>query len=160
MAIKLFLTANDIPKHTSLSGNIDIDSLNPFIYISQKTQIKRILGNDLYDKILTDLENETPLTGDYLTLFNDYVIDMLVYFSTANYLSFGSYKITNNGINKPLIDGGTSTDFKEVNTLIERYKQLATDVELNFYEYMKTITIPEWGVEEENKEQTQIIRFY
>ena len=81
--IKLWLKENDIPILTGFAGNIDSDSLKPFIFIAQTTDLKRVLGLNLYDKIDT-LYIAGTLTGEYKTIFDNYIIDMLVYFSCSH----------------------------------------------------------------------------
>jgi len=157
--VKLLLNANDIPTLTAFSGNIDADSLKPHIYTAQTTQIKRVLGVELYDKIMTDYASDT-LAGDYLTIYNDYIVDMLTYYSCMNYMAFGGYKTSNNGIFKMNNEGGQVVDVKEVNILIDRYRELAVNIENQFYAFMKTITIPEWIESTEDEDNNQIIGWY
>lgn len=158
--ITLLLKKNDIPALTALSGNIDADSLNPFIGTAQTNDIKRILGAELYDKIVEDYDNDN-LTGDYKTIYEDYVVNMLVYFSVTYYISFGSYKITNNGIHKPTFEGGQTVDSKEVNGLIGRYRELATTLELQFYDYMKTVDVEEYSRTQDDEDKNNpIIPWY
>ena len=38
------------------------------------------------------------LTGNYLTLVNDFIQPMLIHFSMAEYLPFASYTIANGGV--------------------------------------------------------------
>lgn len=154
----LLLRANDIPELTSFSGNIDADRLKPFIYIAQSNDIKRVLGVELYNKILEDFKNDA-LTGDYLTIYNNYVIDMLVYYSCSAYMAFGGYKISNSGVYKTAADGGTAIDYKETEVLIARYKQLAASVEQNFYKYISTINLPEYAISTD-KGDNKIIPWY
>lgn len=141
--IKLLLTQSDIPSLTSFSGNIDADAIKPYIYLAQKNDIKRILGLELYNKIYNDYVSGS-LDGEYKIIYNDYVLEMLVFFACSKYMTFGGYKTTNNGIHKINIDGALVPDPKEVNKLAAEYKSLANSSETNFYEYMKTITLPEW----------------
>lgn len=143
--IKLLLKDTDIPSLTSFNGNIDADAIKPYIYLSQKNDIRRILGLDLYAKIYDDYVAGT-LEGGYKIIYDDYVLEMLVFFSCAKFMLFGGYKTTNNGIHKVNIDGALVPDPKEVNKLSAEYKSLASSSELNFYEYMKTINIPEWTI--------------
>jgi len=75
--ITLFLKENDIPALTSFSGNIDADSLKPHIFTAQTNDIKRILGTDLYNKMLADYEADA-LTGLYKTIYEDYLVPMEV----------------------------------------------------------------------------------
>ena len=136
--ITLWLNSSDIPSLTAFSGNIDADSLKPHIYTAQTTDLKRVLGLSLYNKINEDYIAGT-LDGIYKTIYDDYIVDMLTYFSCTNYMAFGGYKTSNKGVYK---EG--NVDAKEVDVLIGRYKQLGTNVEYNFYDYMKTISINEW----------------
>lgn len=156
---KLWLTQNDISEKTAFSGNIDADSLIPFVQMAQKNDLKRILGLNLYNKIDDDIQNDTPLTGDYLTIFNEYAVDLLVYYSCTNYMGFGGYKTANAGIFKQIGDNVTPVDFKEVDVLIGRYRQLAVNVETAFYDYIKTINIPEWNLTTETSSNA-IIPWY
>ena len=72
----LLLKPNDIPRLTSLSGNIDIDSIAPHVFTAQLNDVRRILGTNLYDKILSDYDADT-LANEYATIYNDYVLMML-----------------------------------------------------------------------------------
>lgn len=153
--ITLFLKETDVPFLTALSGNIDVDSLKPHIYTAQTTDIKRVLGVKLYDKIYADFVADT-LTGVYATIFNDYVIDMLVYFTCEKYMQFGGYKTTNNGIYKTTADGGQAVDYKEVAVLSSKYRQLAVNVEDNFRTFMRENQIPEFKYDT----NTNIIPWY
>lgn len=157
--IKLLLKENDIPSLTSFSGNIDADALKPYVYLAQTIELKRILGLDLYNKIYDDYTGNT-LAGEYLKLYNEYILEMLVYYSCFRYASFGSYKITNNGVHKPNVDGGQLPDVKELNTLIASYKELASSKETSFHEYMETIDIPEYQTDTDRTDTNKIIPWY
>lgn len=153
----LLLKPNDIPRLTSLSGNIDIDSIAPHVFTAQSNDIKRILGNDLYAKILTDYDADT-LANEYLTIYNDYVLMMLAYYSAYYFIGMGSYKIVNNGIVKSTIEGGTSIDMKEADVLANKYKSMAGTYEIALNEYLLTINIPEYT--QENRKETKLKIWY
>lgn len=157
--ITLLLKENDIPELTSFSGNIDADSIKPYIFLSQKNDIKRVLGLELYTKILADYETDT-LAGEYKIIYDDYVVDMLVFFSCSAYMAFGGYKTTNNGIHKVSFDSAVVVDYKEVAILISRYQQLATNAETAFYNYIKTISLPEYPQTTDDLDQNKIIQLY
>ena len=155
--IKLFLQPNDIPELTSFSGNIDIDQLKPIINIAQTTFIKRILGKDLYDKIYTDLDT---LSGEYLTILNDYIVPMTAFYTVSIYLSLSVAKVTEQGAYKRGIEGSTTLTTTELNSLADSYKGIAITYEENFREYMKTISIAEYGEDEKITETTNLIQWY
>ena len=153
----LLLNPNDIPRLTSLSGNIDIDSIAPHVFTAQLNDIKRILGTDLYDKILSDYDADT-LANEYLTIYNDYVLMMLAYYSAYYFIGMGSYKIVNNGIVKTTIEGGASIDMKEADVLANKYKSMAGTYEIGLNEYLLTINIPEYT--QENRKATKLKIWY
>lgn len=156
--ITLLVKANDIVQLSGIGGNIDTDSLNPSINIAQSTHIKRILGLELYNKILTDYKND-DLAGEYLTIYNDYISFMLSFFSVSIYLSLNNAKVSNAGTFKMNIENGTQPTPSEINTLGKNHESIAISYETNFYEYMKTIDIPEYN-KQEKKETTNLIQWY
>lgn len=141
---KLWLKNSDIPELTSISGNIDAASLLPHIYTAQTTEIKRILGLKLYNYIDEKIQAGTALDGTYLELFNEYVIDILVYYSAMNYMKFGGYKTAQSGIYKVNGDGVQTVDQREINHLVDAYRQLAVSSENQFYVYMKDKNLTEY----------------
>lgn len=160
--VTLLLNQNDIPSLTSFDGNIDADKLKPYIFLAQKNDLKKALGVALYDKILADYKSNS-LTGVYETIYNDFVVEMLVYFSCAKYMAFGGYKTSNNGIHKIAFGGAQVVDYKEVAILISRYDQLATNSETSFYEFMaleSTPDVPEFKTETNDLTENKIIPWY
>lgn len=146
----LLLKTGDIPRLTKLSGNIDIDSLVPFIYTAQKNEIKRVLGLDLYNKILTDFIADT-LADNYLIIYDEFIVDMLAYYSAANYMKFAPYQISNGGVYKHAPENAEIVDSLEVDKLITRYYSLGEGVELVFKEWIKDNPVPEYTQSCKNK---------
>lgn len=155
--MKLFLQPNDIASLTGFNGNIDNDTIKPAINTAQTTQVKRVLGTRLYDKIYTDLNT---LSGNYATIFNDYVVYMTAFFTASIYLSLSVDKVANGGVFKLSAENATNTSDAKVNTLSKNYEAIAISYENNFKEFMETITIPEWGTEEKESENTNFINWY
>jgi len=152
--MKIWLTENDIPALTSFAGNIDTDALKPFIVIAQTNDILPILGLDLYNKINTDIENNT-LEGIYLEFYDKYIIFMLAYFSCSHYIAINTSQISQNGIIKP----EQRTDLSEINRLSALYNQLGNNVFLQFKEFIRLNPVSEYKVEQVTRE-TNVIQFY
>jgi len=160
--VTLLLRQNDIPSLTSFDGNIDADKLKPYIFLSQKNDLKKALGVELFDKILADFIAD-DLTGIYKIIYDDFVVEMLVYFSASKYMAFGGYKTSNNGIHKIAFGGAQVVDYKEVAILISRYDQLATNAETSFHEFMElesTPDVPEYKTETNDPTENKIIPWY
>jgi hypothetical protein len=143
--MKLFLKTNDIAELTAFSGNIDIDKLAPMINIAQNTEVRRILGADLYNKIYTDLDT---LSGDYLTVLNEYVVYILAFHTVSVYLSLSSVEITNNETPKQVSN----------NALGDSYKQIAISYEQRLFDFLDTAQLPEFTTR--NKETTNLIQWH
>jgi len=152
---KLFITAENVKETTSISGATDNDSISQKIYYAQISDMVRVLGQSLYDKIYTDFPN---LTGDYLTIYEKYLIDMHVFYTAHYFTLFNEVKSSNVGNTILSVANGNPTT-KTVQ-LAEQYKALAISVENNFRKYMETSTIPEWTSEQQGEETTNFNDFY
>ncbi len=76
MPIALFTSENDIKKNTVIDDNVDVRLLQPTIWMAQERHIQEIVGSNLYNKLQSDIVAST-LTGDYLTLVDDYLVPAL-----------------------------------------------------------------------------------
>lgn len=74
----LITTTSQIKDLTNISDNIDVELLEPHLLIAQQMYIEPILGQALYNDILSKIENN-QLTGDTLTLVNDYITIAIAY---------------------------------------------------------------------------------
>jgi hypothetical protein len=155
MITKLFITAENVKETTSISSGTDSDSISQKIYYAQITDIVRVLGQDLYDKIYTDLPT---LTGDYLIIFDKYIIDMHVFYTAHYFTLFNEVKSSNVGNTILSPERGTPT--QKTVQLAEQYKSLAISVENNFRAYMEKSTIPEWNYCKKAEETTNFNDFY
>ena len=90
----LFCSRNDIVKRTPLGGNIDPDKIIPFVKTAQDKYLLLILGTVLFDKMQDDILAGT-LTGRYLTLQNEYIIDTIVHYAMVEALPFLAYTFGN-----------------------------------------------------------------
>ena len=140
--IKLMIQPADVIALTQLDGNIDNDNLKPFIYAAQTTHLKAFLGLKLYTKIYTDFAADT-LSGEYLIIFDEYIKDFLSYYSSALFVDFGGYKISENGLHKIAGENMTSLSETETATLSLKFTKLVANVEANFKEYVSDKNIPE-----------------
>jgi hypothetical protein len=135
MSKALFITRHDISVFTAANGNIDNDKLLPFINQAQDIHIQNYLGTDLYNKIQADIVAST-LTGNYLTLVNDYIKDMLLHWSMVEYLPYAGVNIANGGIYTKNPENSTALTKEHVDSLIERSRTTAQFYTNRFIDYM------------------------
>ena len=139
---KLIITIDDIARLSGFDGNIDNESINPFIFMAQNSEIKRILGVNLYDKIVSDYENDT-LAGNYLLIYNDYIATILAYFTCSFYLQLGVAKVSQNGVYLVTPEKTEQIFDEKTNKMAEKYEKLATGLEIKLFEVLDLLNLPE-----------------
>jgi len=121
MATTILLKENELTKNTLLGGNIDIDLYIPCIADAQRIRLEEILGETLYNKICLDFEDD-ELAGEYLTLYEGYIVPFLIAAAAVEYLLIGAYKVNNNGIFKTQPDNSVAIDKTEVDYLVNNMR--------------------------------------
>ena len=124
MAELLFVTPQEMTNSTILSGNTDTDKYLFCILNTQLTTIEPLLGSELYDKVISDIEAET-LTGLYLELYTDFIKPITKNEALAQYIEIASYMVDNAGIYKRSGENVEVVDKDEVQYLSGKYKSLA-----------------------------------
>lgn len=135
MPSAIFIKRSDLVNNTALSGSIDTDKFIQFIKIAQDIHIQNYLGTDLYNKISADIIAD-ELSGDYLTLVNDYIQPMLIHFAMTEYLPFAAYTIANGGVYKKGAENSSNVSKEEVDSLISKERDYAEYYTQRFIDYM------------------------
>jgi len=135
MATALFITRTDIVKNTILDGNVDTDKFIQYIKIAQQIYVRNYLGTKLYDKISNDILTDS-LTGNYLTLVQDYLQPMLIHYAMMDYLPFAAYQIKNGGIYKHKSENSETASKEEVDYLVQKERDMAEYYTKRFVDYM------------------------
>tara|TARA_R110000744_G_scaffold96503_2_gene186470 strand:+ start:307 stop:807 length:501 start_codon:yes stop_codon:yes gene_type:complete len=135
MAKALFVKTIEIAEYTALNGNVDVDKFKQFMWIAQELDIQNYLGTDLYDKINDDILAGT-LTGNYLTLTNEYIKPMLIHFTMVQYLPWAAYTIANQGVFKHSSENSESVSKNEVDYLIDKELSIAKHYAKRFTDYI------------------------
>ena len=143
MAELLFITPDELAKTTILGGNVDRDKYTFSILNVQVTVIERLLGTELYDKIVSDVENAT-LTGLYETLYNDYVKPITKYEACAEYIEVASFMLNNGGLFKHTADNSETVSKDDTYNLSQKYHGLAQMYVERFNKWICNNNIPEY----------------
>ena len=145
MAIQhtLFISTGRLKKDTSLGESVSDDLLLPYILMAQDRYILPVLGTDLYNKLVSDIQGDS-LTGNYLTLLQTYIQPALVQFAYSTCLPFLRIRMVNNSIVAMNTEQGTAVPHDDLKHLItaaldhgEFYRERLIDyvVDSNFAEY-------------------------
>lgn len=148
MAIQhtLFISTNRLKKDSSLGGSVDDDLLLPYILMSQDRYILPVLGTDLYNKLISDVNNDT-LTGNYLTLLQTYIQPALVQFSYAVILPFLRLRMVNNAIVTMSSEQGGSVSHEDLKPLINSAMDMGEFYRERLIDYIRNNTglFPEYS---------------
>lgn len=135
MATALFITRTNLIRNSILDGNLDTDKFIQFVKIAQEIDVQNLLGSKLYDKISADIIAGT-LTGNYLTLVNEYVQPILIWFAQVNYIPFSAYTISKGGVYKHLAENSQSVDKTEVDYLVAKAREYANYYSTRMVDYL------------------------
>ena len=120
MAFGLFITRNDIIKNTPLGGAIDADALLPFVRTAQEKYLLNLLGTVLYNKIQDDIESQTPFTGRYEDLVENYIKPTLIWYSCVEYIPFSAITFKANGAVKQVSEQSVQPSKNEIDYLLSK----------------------------------------
>ena len=143
MATTILLKENELTKNTLLGGNIDIDLYIPCIADAQMIRLEEILGETLYNKICLDFEND-DLDGEYLTLYEGYIVPFLIAAAAVEYLLIGAYKVNNNGIFKAQPDNSVAVDKTEVDYLVNNMRLKSEMYRDRMFRWLAKFHLPEY----------------
>lgn len=143
------VTAQQIKLRTSIGGNVDPDKFLHLIDDAEALVLEPALGTALYNKIVTEHTADT-LTGDYLELYNKYIVPILCYTVYSEYLRDGLILAQNTGIFENIPDDKGGADLGNVQYVSKANKSKA-DVYLERMErYLCDKNIPEYDNSQEN----------
>jgi hypothetical protein len=133
MALPILISTRDVVELTVVGGNVDTNKFQQNIYYQQDATLKPIIGDELLDKLETDVVNG-GFQEPYLSLVNDYIKFVLAYATAADYILTAGINVTNGGVTSYSPDNGTQATRDDVNILSvnvknksEHYGQMLID---------------------------------
>jgi hypothetical protein len=102
-----------------LDGDVDENSINSSILITQTRETQAVLGYDLYNKYINDINTYgQPQGAQYIYLFNNYIIDSLCLYTIARLLKPLSLRATNKGVVQKTSEHSTPSILKDIISII------------------------------------------
>lgn len=147
--IAYFITVDYIKRYYSgyLAKDIDADSLNSFILMAQNIRTQSVLGYDLYNKYINDINSFGSPQGDqYIFLMNNFIQNAVSLWTLYEALPSLQTKVTNIGVVNKSSDNSTLADdinFKRVLNQVnnnaqfydQRIREYLTNYPQDFPEY-------------------------
>lgn len=140
--MQLLISKSDIQKYRQLSNTSYDDKLNEMILDAQIIDVRPLLGEKLYNKIIADADSYTELLegGTYQyqgNTYNNYGLKMVLsYYAYARYTMFGSSIDTSFALVEKLNDTSKPTDYAQKKALWHNSNQAAFSIWENVREYL------------------------
>lgn len=124
MARGLFISETFVKDNSEIDENVDMKLINPTIWYCQKEYIEKTLGTTLYNDLISDVVAGS-LSGDNLTLVDDYIADALLFWVKHELQVPLTYKFRNKSVNKNTDPNSQPVGFEEHKYLRDYYKPKA-----------------------------------
>jgi hypothetical protein len=112
----LFINSDYIKRNTNLNNSVQDDMLDPSIVVAQDKYVQQYLGTDLYNKLRSDIAAST-LTGNYITLMNDHVVRVSLWWTMVEVLPNIQSQVDNGGIVNRTSEDSEASSAQQVYTL-------------------------------------------
>lgn len=110
------ITSEYLKKRNIIDDNVDVRLLTTFITTAQDKYIQNRLGENLYNKIMTDVAAGT-VTGDYEILLYNFIMPCLMWYSIYEALPFINFKMTNLSVVQKTGDNMNTADNNNIDIL-------------------------------------------
>ena len=146
MAYVLFISEEKLKDSTAINLNVDVNLLLPYVRQAQKLYVETKLGTDLTQKLKNEIIAGT-LAGDYKTLVDEYIGDMLPNWAFYHAIPFLRFKIENGNIYSKTSETGNSLSTEEAQHLREEVRNTAEYYTERLIEYVKNniASFPEYN---------------
>jgi hypothetical protein len=130
----VLISREEFLKYTQVNGLVDVDKYAQYIKIAQDLHIEPVIGTQLLNKLITDVQNET-LIAPYTTLL-DYIKNVLIHYAMVQYLPSAPFIIGNQGIYKKIAENATDIQESELHLMIENERAMAQGYMLRLEKYL------------------------
>ena len=135
----LMLTADYYKRNTVVNLNVDEELLHPQIIKAQNVRIEKILGTNLFNVVLAEIDAQT-YTARITTLLEDYIQPALVEWITYTALPYLNYKLTNKSVSKKSSDNSEPSELNEINYLRQNIRDDAEYYSERITKFLETNT--------------------
>lgn len=123
---KYLIEFEEVTNNTELGGNVDPDRYAFCIANAQDAVLRELLGDTLYQKIEDDYFAGS-LSGNYETLYNNYIRPILINQTMVEFYAVGAYQVANGGVFKHSPANGNPVEKSDIDFL-RKEKQAKVDM--------------------------------
>ena len=131
----LFISEETVKARSNLNSNVDPKLITPAIKYCQDIYVEPVLGTLLFNKIQDEVEAGT-LAGNYKTLMDRYITDVLLYYVLSEMPMMLGYKFYNKNVLKKTSESSIEAQSFELDRLAKWYKNKAEYYENRLIKYL------------------------
>lgn len=132
----LMISTQFLKNNTVINENVDDELLEPFIVTAQNIRIERVLGSDLFNNIVSNIENNA-VSGINKTILDNYLQPALTQWTLYEALPYILFKLTNKSISKKDSENSVSADLSEMQYLRKNVRDVAEYLDQRFIEFLE-----------------------
>ena len=125
--MQLLISQEYLFNKTRIDSNVDFDKLVPLIEDVQFLKIKPLLGNNLYQEILTQSTPVTTLTAANQLLLDDYILPCMVRYFMADAVIPFKFNYTNIGITSKNSENSQQIESADIKDLTNYWRNKADE---------------------------------
>ena len=125
--MQLLLSQTYLFEKTLIDNNVDFDKLVPLIEDVQFLKIKPLLGNNLYQEILTQSTPVATLTAANQTLLDDYILPCMVRYFMADAVMAFKFRFTNIGVTSKNAENSSQIETADIPKLVDYWRNKADE---------------------------------
>lgn len=127
MADVLIITEKYLKENGVINDNADMKIITPTIILVQDKYIHPLLGSDLFDQIVSQINASTEGTTDQvsaanLTLLNNYVVKCMLWYILMEATPLFKYRYMNKGIMVKNSENSSAADLAEIQYNMNRWE--------------------------------------
>lgn len=121
----LFMDTPYVYKYTIVEANVDADLVQKFIIKAQNLNIQNAIGQNLYQTLIDNFNNNGTFTQPYLTLVKDYIQPCQAEWIVYHLLPFMNYRLTNKAVSQKSSDNSQPSTVDDVRWLRDQVRNTA-----------------------------------
>lgn len=157
----LFVNPDYLKRLTNLNGSIEDAYLVPSIILAQDKYIQLYLGQDLYEKLKSDVAGSS-LSGNYEILLDTYVRKATAWWTMVELIPSLYIKMDNGSLVIRTSDSSSSISPDDLHREVERARQNSNFYTYQLYQYLchNTSLFPEYSSNSAPEISPQPFEFY
>jgi hypothetical protein len=112
----LFISEQSFKEESLINQNVDDKKISPLIKRVQKEQIQQIIGSGIYNEICDQITGASVDVKNK-TLLDDYIQPVIVRYVEVEFVLYGTYNMTNKGVNTKSSDNAQPASMSDILTL-------------------------------------------